>query len=107
MGVKREKKISFGVEKGGGWPKLWGMEEIQRCFERYGRVWRPPQACGAGRHGDKARWRQIRDGLRECLEAIPLGHRGVESELQRAWMYVANQFEMLEEDGRDECQMLF
>jgi len=72
-------------------------EDVQRVFERFGRVWRAPQACAAGSKGDRARWIEIRDGLRGCIEHVPLGHRALESRLQESWMYVANQVEMLEE----------
>jgi len=65
------------------------METRQRTFDRFGKQWRPPQACKAGSFGDHARWRLIRDGLRECLEHLPLGERAVETKLQEVWIMVA------------------
>jgi len=78
------------------------MDEIVRVFERYGKLWRPPQACKAGSKGDWARWTVIRDGLREVIEHLPLGHRAEESKLQDAWMYAAHQAELLEEEPKGE-----
>lgn len=78
------------------------MVTIQREYERYGRLWRVPQACETGRRGERARWISIRDGLRTCIEFLPMGHRAVESRLQSEWMYAANQVEMLIEESGGE-----
>ena len=65
------------------------METRIRTFERFGKQWRPPQACKVGGFGDHARWVLIRDGLRECIEHLPLGERAIETKLQEVWIMVA------------------
>jgi len=65
------------------------VETRIRKFERFGKQWRPPQACKIGGFGDNTRWRLIRDGLRECIEHLPLGERAIETKLQEAWILVA------------------
>lgn len=65
------------------------MDTRKRSFERFGKVWRPPQACAAGGFADHTRWVLVRDGLRECIEHLPLGERGIETKLQEAWILVA------------------
>lgn len=78
------------------------MDKVIRTFERYGRVWRPPQACSATLCGERARWKGIRDGLRECIEFLPLSERGLESRLQEVWIEVARRVEGFEVEGGGE-----
>lgn len=66
------------------------MVNTKKDFERFGWVWSPPQACNAGGAGNYARWTAIRDGLRECIEHLPKGHKAIENALQEAWIHVAS-----------------
>lgn len=81
---------------------MGSMEQRQRVFERFGKTWRPPQACKAGSFGVEARWRMIRDGLRECIEFLPLSERGLETKLQDAWMMAAKMVADVEEKSGGE-----
>ena len=46
-----------------------------------------PVAMGRGEWSDKCRFRVIRDGLRSCIEALPVGERGLVARLQEVWAY--------------------
>ena len=73
------------------------MEKRTRQIERYGRVWRPPQARNRGPRFELLKWKLIRDGLRDCIEYLPLSERSLEFKLQGDWIEAARMVEELQQ----------
>lgn len=65
-----------------------------------------PEAVGCKFTSELVRWRVIRDGLGECIKALPLSDRGLATRLGEVWAYADSQLDAVK-GSRGEWPSLF